>query len=161
MKNIKAINWFIVYLFIITSCSGLYEDGNEMADQMESSIDQISVENLKTKVDSGGNFVLIDVRQPAEHFTNSIEGSVLIPRGDLEFSIADSSFWMQEYLMPPADTSEIIIYCKSGKRGILAAARLQELGYKNVVNLKGGYDAYNPDLDPNAKAEAAPAGCGG
>lgn len=160
MKNIKITFWIAAALFALTSCNGIYEDGHEMADQLETAVDQIDVEDMKSKVDSGGNFVLIDVRQPAEHFTNSIEGSVLIPRGDLEFAIQDSSFWMQEYMMPPADTSEIIIYCKSGKRGILAAARLQELGYENVVNLKGGYDAFNPNQNPDAKAKQ-PAGCGG
>jgi len=132
-----------------------------MADGMESQITQISVENLQKKVETGGDYVLIDVRQPGEHYTNSIDGSILIPRGDLEFALADSSFWMEYYMMPPADTSEIVLYCKSGSRGILAAGRLEELGYKNVVNLKGGYDAFNPNQDPNAKSQTAPAGCGG
>jgi phage shock protein E len=37
---------------------------------------------------------------------------------------------------------KIYVYCRSGKRSAMAASRLDSLGYKRVVNLKGGYKAY-------------------
>ena len=131
-----------------------------MARDYSSLTKQISVEDFKAIEDSG-TFVLIDVRQPVEHYTNKIEGSVLIPRGDIEFKINNEDFWFEQYMYPPSkDSSEIIIYCKSGKRGILATKSLMQLGYKDVKNLKGGYDAYNPNQNPDAKPETS-AGCGG
>jgi sulfur dioxygenase len=160
MKNYKLFLYLIIVVAFFASCTGIYEDGNELAEAYSSKVTEISVDELKSLIDEGGEFVLIDVRQPIEHFTNNIPGSVLLPRGELEFKIGDEDFWFDQYLYPPDDTTAIVIYCKSGKRGILAATTLLQLGYKNVVNLKNGYDAFNPNQDPDAKPQIS-GGCGG
>ena len=56
-------------------------------------------------------------------------------------------------------TTLIIIYCAKGARGALAAESLLNLGYKNVLNLEGGYGAFNPNPDKNAPVEEE-GGCG-
>jgi rhodanese-related sulfurtransferase len=63
-------------------------------------------------------------------------------------------------MYPPEKNAEIIVYCKAGSRGILAAVSLMQLGYTNVKNLEGGYDAFNPHQDPNAKPKSS-GSCGG
>ena len=105
--------------------------------------------------------MLIDVRQPDEYLTENIPGSVSIPRGLLEFNIGSEEFWSTQYMYPPEKDSEIIVYCKAGSRAILSAVSLMQLGYTNVKNLEGGYDAFNPNQDPNAIPKASAAGCGG
>ena len=161
MRKIQNILWISAIVLAFTACTGIYEDGGEIAKQLESKVEQINVEELNTKIDNGDDFILIDVRQPNEYYTNNIPGSVLLSRGDLEFNISDEDFWFDQYLYPPDDTTEIVIYCKSGKRGILATATLMQLGFTNVKNLKGGYAAFNPNQDPNAKASEPSGGCGG
>ncbi|MBU0488654.1 MAG: rhodanese-like domain-containing protein [Bacteroidetes bacterium] len=159
-----SIHYFIKFalLLLITSCTGTYEDGKELANDVRSSIIQISVSDLNKKIENGEDFLLLDVRQPSEYHTNNIPGSILFPRGLLEVNINNEDFWASQYLYPPLkDSTEIVIYCKSGMRGILAAKTLLELGYKNVKNLDGGYDAFNPNQDPNAKPKASSGGCGG
>jgi rhodanese-related sulfurtransferase len=152
-----------LFAFILTAaCTGIYEDGNELADDTKSLVKQISVADLNAKIANGEDFLLIDIRQPKDYYTGNIQGSVSIPRGLLEFKINNEDFWATQYIYPPLkDSTEIILYCKSGKRGILAAETLLMLGYKNVQNLDGGYDAFNPNQDPNAKPKEQTGGCGG
>jgi len=148
-------------IILIVGCKGIYEDGSELSNDYKNQITSISVDDLKAKINNGEEFLLIDVRQPGEYYTENIPGSVLIPRGLLEFKISDEDFWMEQFMYPPEKNTEIVIYCKSEKRGILAARTLKELGYANVKNLEGGYDAYNPNQDPNAKPKTSSGGCGG
>ncbi|MBP2280656.1 rhodanese-related sulfurtransferase [Psychrobacter sp. PL15] len=90
--------------------------------------------------------VIIDVREPAEYAAGHIEGAVLVPRGMLEFVVSDLP------AVNGTDTS-ILLYCKSSGRGALAAQSLEALGYKNVVSVTGGYDAWveagKPTVMPN------------
>ena len=153
----------LITLFgLFTSCVGIYEDGTELADQAKERVEEISVDSLNAKIERGDDFLLIDIRQPKEYYTDNIPGSILLPRGILEFEIMNDDFWAEQYLYPPLkDSTEVIIYCKSGKRGILATESLMQLGFKNVKNLEDGYDAFNPNQDPNAEPKKASGGCGG
>lgn len=158
----KLIRNTVVFslLLITTACVGIYEDGTEIADDYASSVNTISVKNLQDKIEKGGDYLLLDIRQSEDYMTENIPGAVSIPRGILEFKIMDESFWANQYMYPPEKDTEIIIYCKSGKRGTLAAVSLMQLGFKKVVNLEGGFSAFNPNQDPNAKPKPSSGGCG-
>ena len=77
--------------------------------------------------------VLIDVRERDEFVDGHIEGAEFVPRGLLDLKI--------ENLVPDRD-QEIVLYCGSGTRSALAARTLEELGYKNVVSMAGGFTAW-------------------
>ncbi|HRZ96077.1 MAG TPA: rhodanese-like domain-containing protein [Paludibacter sp.] len=158
----KYINNILIIciIFIAASCRGIYEDATEMAADYKSVVKSVSVADLKAKTEKGESYVLIDVRQSDEYMTENIPGSVSIPRGILEFKIGFEEFWTTQYMYPPEKNTEIIVYCKAGSRGVLAAISLMQLGYTNVKNLEGGYDAFNPNQDPNAKPKSS-GGCGG
>lgn len=157
---LNALIMSVLFSCIASSCVGVYENAEEMAAGYKSDIKTITVDSLKAKVEKTGDFILIDVRQPSDYYTANIPGSVSIPRGILEFSIASSDFWMAQYMYPPEKNTEIIVYCNSGNNSVLAASALKCLGYKNVKSLTGGYKAYNPNQDPNAKPKSS-GGCGG
>lgn len=150
----------ILFSCITSSCIGVYEDAAEMASGYKSGIQTITVDSLKAKVEKTGDFLLIDLRQPSDYYTANIPGSVSLPRGILEFKIAEADFWMAQYMYPPEKNTEIIVYCNAGNNSILAAVALKNLGYKNVKSLIGGYKAFNPNQDPNAKPKSS-GGCGG
>jgi rhodanese-related sulfurtransferase len=77
--------------------------------------------------------LFVDVRESEEFREGRIPGSVLIPRGVLE--------WKVEEELP--DTSQkIVLYCGVGARSALAAAALKFLGYNNVSNLIGGIELW-------------------
>jgi rhodanese-related sulfurtransferase len=158
-KTIKLL-LIIVLANTFSSCKGIFENGGEIASAYRSEVNQISVSSLQERMDAGGDYYLIDIRQPAEYYTSNIPGSVMIPRGVLEFKIADAGFWSEQYIYPPEKDSEIILYSTNGDMGILAARALIQLGYTHVFNLEGGYNAFNPNQDPSAVPVVPGAGCG-
>lgn len=157
----QLVKLFALFIIIVTSCKGIYENGSEMADENADKVNQISVEELQQKIENGGDYYLIDIRQSSDYYTANIPGSVLVQRGILEFKIADAAFWAEQYIYPPEKNSEIIIYSDNGDLGVLAASALTQLGYTRVFNLKGGYKAFNPNLSPDASAVQPGSGCGG
>ncbi|MCK5852501.1 hypothetical protein KAH27_05670 [bacterium] len=151
---------FIVGLFV-TSCTGIFENGKEMAADAKSRISEVSVSDFNKMLDDEKEFLLIDVRQQKEFDKGNIPGSTLLSRGVLEFKIADDMFWEEEFLYAPKKDDEIIVYCKKGARGILAAESLSKLGYKNVRSIAGGWLAWGSDNPDAVEEPAEEGGCGG
>ena len=114
------------------------KNSKDLVSAAKKEIDQITPEQLKSEEKNEGTYI-IDVREKGEFDTGNIPGSVLIPRGLLEFRIGSNDFWESNNLEMPNKGQKIIIYCKSGGRGSLAVKSLNDLGYKNVVNLDGGF----------------------
>ena len=92
----------------------------------------ITVEELKQRLDKGETPILIDVREPYEYEEFNI-GAKLIPLGDIARS-ADA--------ISEDRDAEIIIHCRSGKRSAAAQNFLQQMGFTNVRNLTGGMLAW-------------------
>ena len=83
--------------------------------------------------------VVLDVREPDEHSQGAIPGAVHIPRGNLESNI--------ENRVPNHDTP-IVVQCATGVRSAFAAKTLAELGYTDVVSLKGGFNRWKDEGRP-------------
>lgn len=98
---------------------------------------EITVEELKKKIDQKESFLLLDVREPFETHISSIEtNSTLIPLEDLKSRIQELD-----------ETQEIIIMCRSGVRSSKACELLKENGFLNVANLKGGINEWALKID--------------
>lgn len=80
-----------------------------------------------------GDAILVDVRTPEEYEQGHIEKSVNINWFDPEFANKFDAIDKQK---------TIYVYCKVGGRSAKAQQRLTALGFKNVINLEGGYDAW-------------------
>lgn len=93
----------------------------------------ISVEELKTRKDSGESFRLLDVREPVEHEEFNI-GGLLFPLGKIQA--------MQTEDLEQFKEEELICYCRSGNRSGQACMFLEMSGFKNVKNLAGGMLAW-------------------
>lgn len=117
---------------------------------------EVEVTDFKTMIDREEYFILIDVRTENEHDVGYIPGSVLIPRGLVEFRIANENFWEDEGMYVPEKTDLLIIYCKSGNRSALAADALRSMGYKNILSLMGGWKAWKATYPENIEKNAAP-----
>jgi molybdopterin/thiamine biosynthesis adenylyltransferase/rhodanese-related sulfurtransferase len=83
--------------------------------------------------------VVLDVREPDEHSQGAIVGAVHIPRGNLESNI--------ENRVPNHDTP-IVVQCATGVRSAFAAKTLAELGYTDVLSLKGGFNRWKDEGRP-------------
>ena len=143
MKNSLIKITFLLSLLLVgfVSCdrSAGYVDVEDMVDKAMKSADPIKVETLNTMIEEGEMFLLIDVREPAEHNAGYIPGSLNIPRGVLEFKISNEDFWDAEMLYMPEKEELLVVYCKKGKRSILAVQSLKALGYTNVKYLDEGW----------------------
>ena len=97
----------------------------------------ISARELKTRLDRNDRLVVLDVREPQEYQINRIDGSVLIPLGELPQRYGE---------LDPA--VEVIAQCKSGVRSAKAAEFLRQKGYR-VRNLTGGILGWIDAVDPS------------
>ena len=101
---------------------------------------EITVQDLKTKMDSQDDFQLIDVREQNEReFTNI--GGDHIPMGSIMQSMDQID-----------KEKEVVIYCRSGSRSGQVVNFLEaNHGFENLYNLKGGILAWADDIDNNIK----------
>ncbi|MFN2509507.1 MAG: molybdopterin-synthase adenylyltransferase MoeB [Chthoniobacterales bacterium] len=106
-------------------------------DKNNNGVPEISVGELKRKVDAREHFQLIDVREPHEYEIASIAGARLIPLGELPDRVQEIE----------AD-GEIVVHCHSGVRSAKAVQLLEKAGFGNVFNLAGGIDAWSEEIDP-------------
>ena len=93
----------------------------------------ISVEELKNRIDAGEKINLLDVREPHEYAEFNI-GAKLIPLGKIQTMQIDDIENLKE--------EEVIIHCRSGQRSMVACMFLDTLGFKNTKNLVGGVLAW-------------------
>jgi rhodanese-related sulfurtransferase len=76
---------------------------------------------------------LIDVRMPQELSGGTIPGATHIPLDHILDTVPKNI---------PDPTAPVVVYCKSGMRGGMAQGALRKLGYTNVSNIVGGFDAW-------------------
>lgn len=92
---------------------------------------EIDVTEVKKMLDSKKKFKLIDVREPFEYEICKINGATLIPLGTIQEKRLENLNGLEK-------TDEIVLHCKGGVRSMKAAMVLKELGFKNVLSMKGG-----------------------
>ena len=116
----------------IKSSQKLVEEANEI-------IETLSPSEIKSLIDKN-EITLIDVRDIRELWRDgTIENSKHIPRGMLEFWLDPNSTYYKENKIK--DTKKMVFFCAMGLRSALATKALVDMGFKNVANAKGGFDA--------------------
>lgn len=103
----------------------------------KSCITEINPAELKAKIDAREDLLIVDVRESAEFEHGRIEGAHLVPRGIIE-AAADTSYPKHYPPLSGAREQQIVVYCATSGRSAMAAAVLQMMGFKNVLNLAGG-----------------------
>jgi rhodanese-related sulfurtransferase len=104
--------------------------------------------DLAEKLEGGADLMLVDIREPYEYDAMHIEGALNVPRGILETAC---EYDYEETVPELADARdrEIVLICRSGKRSVLAADVMQQMGYKDVKSLKTGmrgWSDYEQDM---------------
>ncbi len=106
---------------------------------VKNGIPQLSVKDLKQRIDAGEEVFILDVREPYEYQIAQIGGK-LIPQNDVPQRLAEI----------PRDR-EIVVQCRSGARSQRIAEFLKQSGYPQVVNLAGGILAWSDEIDPKVQ----------
>jgi len=98
---------------------------------------QITVDELRSKVQDDGHVVLLDVREPLEWEIAHLDDAVLMPVAQVPSRVNELS-----------TADEIVVYCKSGIRSARITNFLREIGFRKVKNLVGGIDEWAERIDP-------------
>ena len=109
----------------------------ELCDEAKTRIRETSGDEVEARIgDRDWKGVLIDVREQDEFRAGHLPGARGIGRGILEYHIADE--------VPDTDR-EIVLYCRGGNRSALAADSLRQMGYTNVLSLRGGFRQWSEE----------------
>jgi rhodanese-related sulfurtransferase len=104
----------------------------EMLSAARTHITEITPAQAQSLMSKGGT-VFVDVRTDAEWAGGHLPGATHLDRGKLEFDVEKAI---------PDKATPMVVYCKSGDRGALSAQTLTEMGYTHVVNMAGGFMAW-------------------
>ena len=103
--------------------------------KVKNGVPQITVTELKRRLDAGEDLFILDVREPFEYQIANIGGK-LIPQGEVPQRLAEID-----------RDRKIVVQCKSGGRSQRIAEFLKQSGYPDVVNLAGGILAWSSEID--------------
>lgn len=112
----------------------MFKPAHELVQEARKSVKEYTPAEIHDKL-SIPDTLLIDVREPDEYRQGHIAGAIHIPRGMLEFRISNEPT-LQNLTRP------IIVYCKTSGRAALSVVAMQAMGFKNVISLAGGIDAW-------------------
>jgi rhodanese-related sulfurtransferase len=104
----------------------------------KSCVKEITPQELLDKLNKKEDLLLIDVREHSEYEGGHIKGAQLVPRGIIE-AAADPAFPKHLPELTAARDRQVVVYCATSGRSAMAGAVLQMMGFKNVLNLSGGY----------------------
>src|SRR5215510_5463419 len=116
----------------------------QVMNEARASVPEVSPDDVHRGLGRNGKGgVLLDVREREEFRQGFVPGAVSMPRGFLEMRIEEAV---------PDKNAHIIAYCQSGTRSLLAGRILKELGYNDVVSMRGGFGAWKnqglPIIEP-------------
>jgi adenylyltransferase/sulfurtransferase len=106
-------------------------------EEVDATVPELQVEELKQKLDAGEDLYILDVREPHEYQICNIGGH-LIPLGDLPKRVSELD-----------SSRDIVAHCRSGVRSAKAVNFLKQAGFKKVRNLAGGILAWADRVDPS------------
>jgi rhodanese-related sulfurtransferase len=92
-------------------------------------VQEVSVDDVKARLDRGDKFLLVDVREESEYAKDHLPGAIHLGKGIIERDIEERV---------PQLNAPLVLYCGGGYRSALAADNLQKMGYTNVLSMDGG-----------------------
>lgn len=111
----------------------------DMVAEAKQEIQNLSVEELKSEMDTGETIV-VDIRDNRElYIKGKVPGAMSAPRGMLEFWVDPASEYYRDTFEP---SKRYVLYCASGGRSALAAKTMQDMGYTDVAHLEPGFSGW-------------------
>jgi rhodanese-related sulfurtransferase len=128
---------------------------HDLVAEAKSRIEELTPRQLAAEIASGQSLV-VDIRDVRELWRDgTIPSSRHAPRGMLEFWADPTSEYHREAFDP---NRRVVLFCAGGQRSALAATALQDIGYKDVAHLAGGFRAWRQAGQPLVTVEPSPGG---
>ncbi len=105
----------------------------------KSRINEVDIDTAEKLIEDG--YKVLDVREPAEFLSGALENTIHIPRGLLEVA-ADRQFPGASPQLRDGRDGKWLVLCRTGGRAALATDLLIKMGFKDIKNISGGYDAW-------------------
>src|SRR5712692_1093538 len=114
----------------------------KLVQDTKSRVREVTVDQVKAKLDSGERFALVDVREDNEWAKDRVTGAIHLGKGIIERDAEQQL---------PDKNAQIVLYCGGGFRSALVADNLQKMGYTNVLSMDGGWKGWLDAGLPTAK----------
>lgn len=112
----------------------------EHTKSLKGQIENLSIEQLRSEMDSSSDLLLIDIREIQELIDlGTIPGAKHVARGMLEFWADPASPYYREFF---GEDKRIVTFCAGGGRSVYATLALREMGYQNVAHLEAGFNGW-------------------
>jgi len=121
---------------------------NELVNQSLENVEELFPWDLEEELQTNTDLLVLDIREPYEFDAMHIKGSLNVPRGVLE-SACEYNYEETVPELVEARDRDIVVICRSGKRSVLAADVMQQMGFKRVRSLKTGlrgWSDYEQDM---------------
>jgi rhodanese-related sulfurtransferase len=118
-------------------------NGRELVEKLRSEVAEVSISKLQKILQQNPQAIVIDIREVSETDSGSIPGATLIPRGVLEMQIDSVPSIQQRFAtLDELALQPVYLLCRSGARSVFSAISLQQMGFKEVYSIKGGFLAW-------------------
>jgi rhodanese-related sulfurtransferase len=114
----------------------------KIVEDAKTRVRETTVDEVKSRLDRGDKFVLVDVREESEFQKDHLPNAIHLGKGVIERDI--------EQKVPDLNTP-LVLYCGGGFRSALAADNLQKMGYTNVISMDGGVRGWREKAFPMTK----------
>ena len=101
----------------------------KIVDDTRKRIREVTIDEVKAKLDRKETFLLIDVREESEFAVDHLPGAIHLGKGIIERDVEDRV---------PDQNTPMVLYCGGGFRSALAADNLEKMGYTQVLSMDGG-----------------------
>jgi rhodanese-related sulfurtransferase len=114
----------------------------EIVNNAKERVRETTVDEIKSRLDRGDKFLLVDVREESEWQNDHLPGAIHMSKGVIERDV--------EKKVPDLN-AEMVLYCGGGFRSALAADNLQKMGYTKVISMDGGVRGWREKGYPMTK----------
>lgn len=99
---------------------------------------EVSVQDVRSRLAAGDDFLLLDCRRPEEHSLVHLDEAVLIPMDELPDRLGE---------LGGQDERPVVVYCHHGGRSMMVTRWLRQQGWNRAQSMRGGIDAWADEID--------------
>lgn len=101
---------------------------------------EVTPRQVQAMREAGDEFVLLDVREPAEVEAASVDGATVVPMGEVKSRLSELDAFAED---------RVVVMCHHGARSMQVTAFLRQQGFEDVSSMAGGIDLWSRDIDPD------------
>lgn len=127
--------FILLFIFILTSCNA-WKHGKNF------SYNELSCEEFQSSLQSASDYLLVDVRTPKEYRNGHVSNAI---------NVSYFHSWFNDSIRKLDHNKTIYMYCETQHRSPLASRKMKKMGFKKIIDLKGGFMKWEKNEMPIVK----------